>query len=211
MRRTSAGDALIQQVDNALRTLGGAHRAARPNPAKSEPDAELTGADKQLAGRLMRVNHTGEVCAQALYMGQGLTSNDVKTRASMEQAAIEETDHLAWCADRLDELDTHPSYLNPVFFSLSFAAGAASGLMGNRFNLGFVAATEEGVVEHLTEHMERLPESDHRSRKILGQMRDDEDKHRTTALKKGGADFPTPAKRLMTIMSRVMTRSTYWV
>lgn len=204
-------DVVIRQLDNALRTLNGVHTAGRPSPAQNERDGELTEQDRALSGRLMRINHTGEVCAQALYMGQGLTSNDSSTKASMEKAAEEETDHLAWCSDRLQELGTHPSYLNPMFFAASFAGGAISGLLGNRFNLGFVAATEEQVVKHLDEHLDRLPTRDNRSRKILIQMREDEDHHRTTALKRGGANFPSPVKRLMTAMSRVMTRSTYWV
>lgn len=204
-------DTMVQQVDAALRALNGLTRASRPNPAQTLPDDELSELEKKQAGRLMRVNHCGEICAQALYLGQGLTSNNQDTALEMEKAALEEADHLAWCESRLKELDTSTSRLNPIFYGLSFAAGAASGLIGNRFNLGFVAATEEQVVKHLDSHLQELPANDHRSRKILSAMKQDEDEHRTGALKAGGADFPRPAKKLMTLASRVMTRSTYWL
>ena len=159
----------------------------------------------------MRVNHCGEVCAQALYLGQGMVSSKNTTRLAMKQAAEEETDHLAWCEQRLDELNTHPSYLNPLFFGLSFVSGAVTGLISDRVNLGFVAATEEQVIQHLDSHLEKLPEGDEKSRAILEQMRDDESKHRTNALNEGGLDFPRPVKNLMTLASRAMTRSTYWI
>lgn len=204
-------DRLIGHVDRALRVLNGVSRAERPNPAQSKPESELTEQQRIESGRLMRVNHCGEICAQALYLGQGLTSRDRRVKESMEHAAQEEIDHLAWCEDRLKELDTHTSYLNPAFYALSFTGGAISGLLGNRINLGFVAATEEQVVQHLEEHLERLPEEDHRSREILSQMKRDEDQHRTTALEHGGTDFPKPIKSLMTTLSKVMTRTTYWV
>lgn len=210
MNRAFSPDVIVRQVDNALRTLHGVHRSARPSPA-SEPQPALDQQQRRLAGRLMRVNHTGEVCAQALYMGQGMTSRDRSTQESMSRAAQEETDHLAWCEGRLQELETHTSYLNPVFYALSFLGGAASGILGDRFNLGVVAATEEQVVKHLDEHLERLPREDTRSRSILEQMREDENRHRTRALKRGGANFPGLVKKAMTLLSRVMTRTTYWV
>ncbi len=204
-------DEVIGQVDRALRVLNGIARNKRPTPAGEFPDTELTEQQRTTAGRLMRVNHCGEICAQALYQGQGLTSRDRRVKASMEQAAQEEIDHLAWCEERLDELGTRTSYLNPLFYALSFTGGAVSGLLGNKVNLGFVAATEEQVVRHLEEHIDRLPENDTRSREILSQMKRDEDHHRTTALEHGGTDFPRPVKKLMTTLSRVMTRSTYWI
>lgn len=207
----SFSDQLIGHVDRTLRVLNGVSRSQRPNPARDLPEDDLTDDQKKEAGRLMRVNHCGEICAQALYLGQGLTSKDRRVKASMEQAAQEEVDHLAWCEERLGELDTRTSYLNPVFYALSFTGGAVSGLLGNRINLGFVAATEEQVVKHLEEHINRLPENDRRSREVLSQMKQDEDDHRTTALKHGGADFPGPVKSVMTVLSRVMTRSTYWI
>lgn len=210
-RHRSPADAVISRFDKALRTLAGTARANRPNPGEAHPEADLTAAEKQLAGRLMRINHCGEVCAQALYMAQGLTSNDENTRQAMAKAAEEEIDHLVWCESRLAELGNHKSYLNPVFFGLSFAQGAAAGLLGNRFNLGFVAATEEQVMKHLDAHLSQISEKDQRSRAILKQMKTDEGQHRSTALNRGGEDFPAPVKSFMTSLSRLMTRTTYWV
>lgn len=207
-------DQFIKGFDKTLRTLAGVDQSSRPSPADKLSDtdgSQLSETEKQTAGRLMRINHCGEICAQALYLGQGLTSNDPATRDAMEHAAAEEQDHLTWCRKRLKELDTPTSRLDPLFFGLSFAGGAVSGLLGNRINLGFVAATEEQVVGHLESHLEKLPANDAKSRVILEQMKADEDSHRSTALKRGGADFPQPTKKLMTLMSRVMTRSTYWV
>ena len=204
-------DLLITQFDAALRTLTGSLPAARENPAAETPEADLTPQQKRLAGRLMRINHCGEVCAQALYLGQGLTSNNPQTQRAMAAAADEEADHLAWCESRLRELDSHTSVLNPLFWGLSYLGGAVSGLVSDQFNLGFVAATEEQVLKHLDQHLDQLPEEDQRSRRILEQMKVDEDRHRTTALKSGGTDFSPPVKRLMTTLSRVMTRTTYWV
>jgi len=159
----------------------------------------------------MRVNHCGEICAQALYVGQGLTSEDPCIQETMQQAAREETDHLLWCEARLAELNSHKSYLNPLFYTMSFVSGAVSGLLGNRFNLGFVAATEEQVVKHLEEHLQGLPSEDKRSQAILEQMKLDEDQHRTDALNRGGMDFPKPFKSIMTAVSKLMTRTTYWI
>ena len=210
MKQVSS-DAVIGHVDRIVRTLGGAARASRPNPADDLPENAGDAKARKVSGRLMRVNHCGEVCAQALYLGQGLTASDPRTRSSLEQAAREETDHLAWCEERLRELDTRRSLANPLFFALSFTSGALSGLLGKRFNLGFLAATEEQVVQHLEEHLKRLPEDDRRSRAILEQMKQDEDSHRTSALTQGGVDFPRPMKKLMISLSRVMTLSTYWI
>lgn len=204
-------DSAIRHFDAMLRTLSGVDQSHRDNPATSLDDDQLTEQQRLEAGRLMRVNHCGEICAQALYLGQEITAKDQQTKASMRNAAAEESDHLAWCKERLDELDTQPSVLNPLFFAMSFAGGAAAGVMGNRFNLGLVAATEEQVVDHLDSHLNQLPEEDFRSRAILNQMREDEDSHRTSALKHGGSDFPKPVKKMMTRLSRVMTRSTYWI
>ena len=159
----------------------------------------------------MRVNHCGEVCAQALYLGQGLTSRQTKTKEAMDKAAEEETDHLAWCTERLRELDTKPSYLNPAFFSVSFATGALVGLIGDRINLGFVAATEEQVVKHLDKHIAKLPVADLRSREILKQMRRDETEHLNSAIKQGASNLPAALKNVMSLASKVMTRSTYWL
>lgn len=206
-----SADLLIHHVDAALRTLHGVTHANRTSPAEGLPDPELTDTEKLLSGRLMRVNHCGEICAQALYLGQGLTSRNESTAETMSTAAEEESDHLAWCEQRLSELDTHPSYLNPIFYGLSFAGGAVSGLLGDRFNLGFVAATEEQVVTHLENHIEKLPKNDRRSMEILEQMKIDEEKHRTSALNHGGEELARPLKKVMTALSKVMTKSTYWI
>ncbi|MEL0066338.1 MAG: 2-polyprenyl-3-methyl-6-methoxy-1,4-benzoquinone monooxygenase [Gammaproteobacteria bacterium] len=212
MKSASPVDSAISQFDAALRTLAGVTRATRPNPAKAVKETSaLTEEERRTAGRLMRVNHCGEVCAQALYLGQGLTSSNPATQQAMQQAAQEESDHLAWCEDRLEALDTHRSYLNPLFFAASFAGGAVTGLISDQVNLGFVAATEERVIDHLEAHLEQLPQHDNESRAILEQMKQDEDTHRTTALNRGGADFPAPVKNIMTLASKVMTKSTYWI
>ena len=203
-------DHAITSFDTALRTLTGVARERRPSPAKNVSSGALSIEAKRESGRLMRINHCGEVCAQALYLGQGLTSGEIGTREAIRQAAEEETDHLAWCAERLRELDTKPSYLNPAFFAMSFLGGAITGLISDRVNLGFVAATEELVVKHLDLHLEKLPEQDTASRAILAQMSEDEAGHQTSALDRGGLDFPSPVKQLMKLASQVMTRSTYW-
>ena len=159
----------------------------------------------------MRINHTGEVCAQALYQGQALTAKLDTVRNSMEQAAAEEIDHLAWCEQRVHELDSHTSVLNPLFYGMSFGLGALAGAIGDRWSLGFVAATEEQVCAHLRDHLEQLPVADQRSRAILEHMLADEARHATLALESGGEDFPPQLKELMRLASRLMTASTYRV
>jgi ubiquinone biosynthesis monooxygenase Coq7 len=203
-------DTLILELDKALRTsTGNVGMTSRPTPAADQ--SELNVEEKALAGRMMRVNHCGEVCAQALYHGQALTAKSGRVASAMREAAIEETDHLAWCESRLKELDTPVSLLNPLWYASSYGIGALTGLLGDKINLGFVAATEEQVCKHLDEHLEKLPKADTRSREILSVMRDDEKRHQETALKKGGARFPRPVKALMTGVSKTMTRSTYWI
>lgn len=212
MRQLSPCDKLISRLDRVLRTVSGnSPRSRRANPAASRNEGQLTPEERKYAGRLMRVNHCGEVCAQALYAGQALTSRSSRTKASMQAAADEEQDHLSWCQDRLRELDTPVSRLNPFFHALSYGVGALTGLLGDRVSLGFVAATEEQVVKHLDEHLERLPEGDLPSRAILTRMRDEEESHKATAMNRGGAGFPPAVKSAMTLASRVMTRSTYWL
>jgi ubiquinone biosynthesis monooxygenase Coq7 len=157
----------------------------------------------------MRVNHTGEVCAQALYQGQALTAKLPTVRDEMQQAAEEEVDHLVWCEERLRELDSQPSYLNPAWYGLSFALGAIAGAVGDRVSLGFVAATEERVCRHLKDHLKQLPEEDRKSRLILQQMLEDEQRHGENALAAGGTDFPKPVKDAMSTVSRVMTETSY--
>lgn len=205
----SLADTLIGQFDRALRTLSGRYESQRPNPAERvEPTPLAPEAGSHAAG-LMRVNHTGEICAQALYQGQALTARDPAVRAALLAAAAEETDHLAWCQSRLDELDSHPSRLNPAFYTLSYAMGAVTGLLGDRVSLGFVEATEDQVCRHLERHLDALPPDDARSREIVARMREDEARHGSEALERGGVEFPAPLKLAMTLLSRLMTETTY--
>lgn len=210
LRKLTRSDQLIHQFDTVLRTLvPHAAQPSRPSPANDVRDGELDDIERHHAEGLMRINHTGEVCAQALYQGQGLTAKLADTRAQMEQAAQEEIDHLAWCDARLRELGGHTSYLNPLFYAASFGLGAAAGAVGDRVSLGFVAATEEQVGRHLDVHLEKLPVADRRSRAVLEQMREDEAHHERWALEAGGARFPAPVKLGMKLMSKVMTQSVY--
>ena len=210
-RHYSHADNLVHQFDTVLRTLiPHAAHASRPSPATSEiRDDEMSFEERRHAAGLMRVNHTGEVCAQALYQGQGCTAKLPQVREQMEQAAQEEVDHLAWCDERLQELDGRTSVLNPLFYATSFGLGAMAGAIGDRISLGFVAATEEQVGKHLDEHMERLPASDHRSRAVLRQMAIDEAHHAQLALESGGMRFPAPVKLGMSLISKMMTKSVY--
>ncbi|RCV87671.1 2-polyprenyl-3-methyl-6-methoxy-1,4-benzoquinone monooxygenase [Billgrantia montanilacus] len=210
-RKLSHADTLIHQFDTVLRTLvPHAARSSRPSPVTADIDDDpMTLDERRHAAGLMRVNHTGEVCAQALYQGQGCTAKLPEVREQMEQSAQEEIDHLAWCDERLQELGGHTSLLNPLFYAASFGLGAVAGAVGDRVSLGFVAATEEQVGKHLNEHMETLPPGDHRSRAVLRQMAIDEAHHAQLALEAGGARFPTPVKFGMSLMSKVMTKSVY--
>ena len=210
MRRFSLIDHCIQELDKGLKTLvPGSATAQRPEPGAQDQRSPSDREDKRHAACLMRINHTGEVCAQALYQGQAATARDPAVKQAMQHSAEEEVDHLAWCEQRLKELDSQPSVLNPLFYTGSWLMGAAAGLAGDRISLGFVAATEDQVCEHLREHLEKLPESDERSRAILEQMLSDEAAHASKAIEAGGQVFPPPVKRLMSAMSQVMTRSTY--
>ena len=205
-------DDLVGQFDQALRTVFGPPPASsRPNPASRCADATLGESGRDLVGRLMRINHTGEICAQALYQGQALTARLPNVRDKMERAAIEENDHLAWTEQRAREMGTHTSYLNPLFYASSFTIGALAGAAGDKWSLGFVAETERQVVRHLDEHLARLPVQDDKSRAILMQMREDEGHHATTAIESGAAELPRPIKRLMQLVSKAMTRSVYWL
>ncbi len=211
-RNLSAVDRFIERVDGVLRTLtSNAAQAERPSPAEHSGEADLDPADRRHVAGLMRVNHTGEVCAQALYQGQALTANLPGVRDKMEQAAREEIDHLVWCEERLQQLGSHTSALNPVFYSLSFLLGAMAGMAGDRWSLGFVAATEERVCQHLQDHLAQLPEDDEKTRLILEQMLSDERQHGHQALDAGGEDFPEPVKRIMSRVARLMTETTYRV
>lgn len=209
-RHYSPADRLLLQADAALRTLlPFSGQPTRPSPARDQEEVVLDDASARHVCGLMRINHTGEVCAQALYQGQALTAKLPQVRAAMEQAADEEIDHLAWCEQRIRELGGRPSLLNPLFYGLSFGIGAAAGAISDRVSLGFVAATEEQVVKHLDEHLAQLPPGDARSQAILEQMREDELQHATSALDAGGLRFPAPVKFGMTLLSKVMTRATY--
>lgn len=204
-------DLLLVQADRALRTLAATATANRPNPAEQSPPTVLADQDRRHAAGLMRVNHAGEVAAQALYQGQALTARDPAVRAAMSHASEEESDHLAWCEERLRELDARPSVLNPLWYAGSFAIGALAGALGDRISLGFVAETERQVEGHLHEHLDRLPADDARSRRILEQMKTDEAEHGARAREAGALPLPPPISRLMRLTSQVMTRTAYWV
>ena len=211
MRQFTGIDKLINSFDQALRSLvPGATSAHRENPA-NEVDTQLAVSEARDVAGLMRVNHSGEVCAQALYHGQALTAKLPNVRREMEFAAIEEQDHLPWCEDRLKELDSHTSLFNPVWYSLSFGMGALAGIAGDKYSLGFVAETERQVSLHLIDHINQLPSQDERSRKILTQMNEDELHHRDTALKAGGVDLPLPVRIAMTGISKLMTKTSYYI
>lgn len=210
MRHYSPVDRLLLQADTALRTLlPFSGQPTRPSPAIVQPEAELSAEQTQHIAGLMRINHTGEVCAQALYQGQALTAKLAHVREAMEQAADEEIDHLAWCEQRIHQLGSHPSVLNPLFYGLSFGIGAVAGLVSDKVSLGFVAATENQVVKHLDDHLQQLPSTDEKSRAILQQMREDEEHHAASAIEAGGFRFPAPVKFGMSLLSKVMTKSTY--
>lgn len=212
VRSYSCFDHLITQLDQALHTtFGPAPQAGRSNPGTDKSDTVLTAPERELAGRLMRINHAGEICAQALYQGQAVTAKLPEVRGKMEQAAQEENDHLAWTEARLHELGTHTSYLNPLWYAGSFAIGALAGAIGDKWSLGFVAETEKQVVQHLGGHLQRLPAGDEKSRAILEQMRDDEGRHATVAIESGAATLPEPVRQLMHCTSRIMTRTAYWI
>ncbi|EWC43019.1 2-polyprenyl-3-methyl-6-methoxy-1,4-benzoquinone monooxygenase [Pseudomonas stutzeri] len=209
-RHYSPADRLLMQADAALRTLlPFSGQPSRPSPAVLKNETELSESETRHVAGLMRINHTGEVCAQALYQGQALTARLPQVRQAMEHAADEEIDHLAWCEQRIRQLGSHTSVLNPLFYGLSFGIGASAGLVSDRISLGFVAATEDQVCKHLDEHLGQLPASDEKSRAILEQMREDEAQHSTAALEAGGLRFPAPVKFGMSLMAKVMTKATY--
>lgn len=205
-------DKVIIGFDKSLRTVvPGATQGNRPSPSERCIDADFdAGTVKHIAG-LMRINHTGEVCAQALYQGQALTAKLPEVKQEMELAASEERDHLMWCEQRLKQLGSQPSLLNPLFYAASFAMGACAGKLGDRWSLGFVAATEQQVCKHLESHLEQLPVDDVKTRAILEQMKIDEERHGAMAISAGGTDFPGPVKDAMTLMSKVMTKTTYYI
>jgi ubiquinone biosynthesis monooxygenase Coq7 len=204
-------DRLIIGFDKGLRTLFAPAQTLREVPGAALPDAALDEAQRREAAAMMRVNHTGEICAQALYQGQALTAREPTAKQTLEQAAQEETEHLAWTERRIAELGGSKSVLNPLFYAGSFALGAVSGLLGDKWNLGFLAETERQVVRHLEGHLERLPVEDQKSRAIVEQMRNDEARHATSAINHGGAELPGPVKAAMKASSKVMTETAYWL
>lgn len=204
-------DELIIGFDRVLRTLADPAQSLRPCPGEDLPHAALSDTERRFAAALMRVDHAGEICAQALYQGQAATARDSAAKAALEKAAQEETEHLAWTARRIEELGGRKSMLNPLWYAGSFAIGAAAGLLGDRWNLGFLAETERQVVQHLEGHLKRLPGEDLKSRAILEQMAEDEGRHATSAIKHGAAELPAPVKLAMQAASKVMTGTAFWI
>lgn len=206
-----AADAIVLALDRALRAIAGVHRAARASPAAQVREVELQESEKAHAAALMRVNHVGEVCAQALYQGQALTARNESNRSTLERAALEEEDHLAWSAERIRELGGRPSLLNPLWYAGSLAIGALAGALGDRWSLAFLAETERQVEEHLSGHLHSLPAQDARTRAVVEAMRVDEARHRSAAIELGAAELPAPARAAMRIASKVMTTVAYRV
>ena len=202
-------DQLIGELDRALRAVTGVARSSRASPAQPIEEAALDEAARAQTAALMRVNHVGEICAQALYQGQSLTARDEEAKRAFEQAAREEQDHLAWSADRIRELGGRPSLLNPLWYAGSFVIGAAAGVLGDKWNLAFLAETERQVEEHLSGHLEALPAEDRRTRSVVEAMRADEAKHRNSAIQLGAAELPSAVKLAMRFASKVMTTVAY--
>ena len=210
LRRYSAFDRFLGSVDNALRVIGSDARASRVPPAAAA-GGTLTATEQQTSAELMRINRAGEIAAQALYQGQALAAGNAAIRDAMARAAREEIDHLAWTSQRLRELDAHRSYLDPLWYASSFAIGAAAGLAGDKWSLGFVAETERQVSEHLSGHLAKLPAADVRSRAILEQMLADETEHATAAVRAGGHALPYPLRAMMRATARIMTTLARWI
>lgn len=204
-------DTLITHFDRGLRTLFAPAQTLRPLPGKSAPEADMSDEEKRLAARLMRINHSGEICAQALYQGQALTARNAEAKAALEQAAWEEVEHLHWTENRVKDLGGRLSFLDPLWYVNSLAIGALAGALGDKWNLGFLAETERQVCAHLDGHLSRLPAQDAKSRAIVEQMKDDEARHATTAIQHGGAELPPPVKFAMKLTAKVMTGTVYWV
>ncbi len=204
-------DKLIIEFDKGLKTLTASAHSVRPHPDENVQETELSAEEKRHALGLMRVNHCGEVCAQALYNGQSLTAKNPQIVDALQQASKEETEHLAWCEKRIHALGGHTSFLNPLWYAGSFTLGAIAGAIGDKWNLGFLAETEHQVGAHLEKHLHELPASDEKSRAILEQMKTDEAQHADTAIGLGGAELPAPIKAAMKQMSKVMTSTTYYL
>ena len=204
-------DKLIIEFDKGLKTLTASAHSVRPHPDENVQEPELSAEEKRHVLGLMRVNHCGEVCAQALYNGQALTAKNPQIVDALQQASKEETEHLAWCEKRIHELGGHTSLLNPLWYAGSFTLGAIAGAIGDKWNLGFLAETEHQVGAHLEKHLHELPANDEKSRAILEQMKTDEAQHADTAIGLGGAELPAPIKAAMKRMSKVMTSTTYYL
>ena len=209
--KLNATDKFICELDRAIRINIGLLSTFKPGPVKTYKNIKLTSEDRKISARLMRINHTGEICAQALYQGQAISTKNPEISQMMKRAAEEETDHLIWCEVRLRELESRVSYLNPIFYLGSFLIGTLAGTLGDKINLGLVAATENGVVKHLQDHLEKLPEKDDRSREILLRMKEDEKQHADKAIAAGAQQYPALVKGLMNWASKIMTRTTYWI
>jgi ubiquinone biosynthesis monooxygenase Coq7 len=211
-RNLSPADKFLVTIDHAIRTLFGQPQVTeRENPAEDLPEHEMSEAEQRHAAALMRINHTGEVCAQALYQGQALTAKLTEVRDSMERAAQEENDHLDWCDSRLKDFHDRKSLLNPFWYAGSFCLGASAGLAGDQWSLGFVAETEKQVTAHLNDHLTKLPAQDEKSRAILEQMKEDELNHATRALEAGGVPLPAPIRMAMKLTAKVMTKTVYYL
>ncbi len=209
---TTLTDRIIVHLDRGMRAvLGGNPAPSRESPAQAIAEARLDAHDQRTSIALMRVNHAGEVAAQALYHGQSLAATRPAIHRALERASVEENDHLVWCRKRLEQLSGRTSILDPAWYAGSFAIGALAGLSGDRWSLGFLAETERQVVAHLDDHLQRLPASDKRSRAILERMREDESAHATSAVCHGGTALPGPIKVLMRVTSRIMTRTAFWL
>lgn len=212
LRRYSFLDKLCLGLDQGIKALtDGLKTSDNPYPACDIPEGELSDQEKKHIAGLMRVNHAGEICAQALYAGQAFASRQNYIQAKMQQAALEESDHLHWCKLRLDELGSHTSYLNPFWYLGSFTIGMAAGLIGDQWSLGFVAETETQVVNHLQSHLQQLPKQDQRTYHILQQMQKDESSHRNDAILSGAKELPGFVKKAMSLMSKIMVKTSYWV
>ncbi len=205
-------DRLCLSLDQVVRTLN--HQAkttGHPNPAKDIEESVLNDKQRERSAALMRINHAGEVCAQALYHGQGVISRDVDVQEKMQRAAIEEGDHLSWCHERLEELGSHTSYLNPLWYAGSFCIGVVAGIMGDKWSLGFVAETERQVIQHLQGHLHLLPRQDQRSYHIIKKMEEDERHHRDDAMACGAKELPDILKKSMAMTSKIMVKTAYWI
>lgn len=213
MRALNAIDTLIAEIDKGLRTLLPLQKRAhaRYSPAIHIEDSPLSAQDKKKVAGLMRVNHAGEVCAQALYQGQALTAQLTHVKKQMADAAAEETDHLAWCEERLNELDSKPSLLNPLWYTGSILLGALAGIAGDKISLGFVAETERQVSAHLKKHLQQLPIHDKKSQAILQRMQEDEEQHASAAVESGAIELPFVIKQMMGVVSKLMTKSSYYI